>query len=147
MVKQVIKYELKDAVGLFSQQTSTINSLWTVYVGATFAAAGFGGAYLSNILDIISVIITSMALTVGFWAFTLGHLRLLTQALSINRKLKSEISSILELGADESDISFKASIAHLISTANPPWISICIHLLIDLCVTLILWARVLSIWK
>src|SRR5688500_20189950 len=63
-VKQVNKFELKDAVNLFSQQTSIINSLWPVYVGATFAAAGFGGTYLSNIVDTISVIITSIGLTI-----------------------------------------------------------------------------------
>jgi len=36
------KYELSDAVGLFPQDTSIINNLWTVYVAAKFTAAGFG---------------------------------------------------------------------------------------------------------
>ena len=36
------KFELNHAVTLFTQQTTTINSLWTVYVAATFAAAGYG---------------------------------------------------------------------------------------------------------
>jgi hypothetical protein len=37
----VEKFELNNAVRLFAQQTTTINSLWTVYVAATFAAAGY----------------------------------------------------------------------------------------------------------
>jgi len=36
------KYELSDAVTLFTAEATTINSLWTVYVVATFAAAGYG---------------------------------------------------------------------------------------------------------
>ena len=35
-------YELPKAVDLFTHQVTTANNLWTVFVAATFAAAGFG---------------------------------------------------------------------------------------------------------
>ena len=34
------KFELSNAVTLFTQNNTNINSLWTVYVAATFALAG-----------------------------------------------------------------------------------------------------------
>lgn len=131
------KYELPDAVGLFSQHTSIINGLWTVYVAATFTAAGFGASGRD-----ISVT-ASLAITVGFWAFTLGHLHLLRQALSINRSLGREINSALASDTDAMDCQFRSSIQRLATTVTLPWTPIVIHLLIDVCVTIALWARVL----
>ena len=57
------KFELNHAVTLFTQQTTTINSLWTVYVAATFAAAGYGFT-ASPLPPVIAA-----AVTVGFLAF------------------------------------------------------------------------------
>jgi hypothetical protein len=55
------KYELTDAVNLFSQYTAMINKLWAVYAAAAFAAAGYGLSTTS--LDRVLAII----ILVGFW--------------------------------------------------------------------------------
>ena len=127
------KFDVGQAVQLFSENTSHINSLWGVYVVATFAAAGFGAS--SQGITIGAAILV----TIGFWAFTLGHLRLLVQALNINHRLKADILGALVEGGDDAG-RFKASIEYLAKTANPPWVSVLIHLLIDVCATAALWS-------
>ena len=72
------KFELNHAVTLFTQQTTTINSLWTVYVAATFAAAGYGFA-ASPIPPVIAA-----AVTVGFLAFAFGNWKLLSFCVVIS---------------------------------------------------------------
>ena len=42
------EYGLNDAVSSFSHYSSTINSLWGIYVVATFTAAGFGISLRTN---------------------------------------------------------------------------------------------------
>lgn len=127
------KFDVVHAVQLFSENTGTINNLWGLYIVATFAAAGFGAS--SDSISIGAAIVV----TVGFWAFALGHLQLLVQALNLNRRLKTDISVALLEGAEDAG-RFMPSIRYLISTANPPWISISIHLLIDVCATAALWS-------
>ncbi|GLR85360.1 hypothetical protein [Bradyrhizobium iriomotense] len=128
------KFELNHAVGLFTQQTTTINGLWTVYAAATFAAAGYGFA-ASPLSPRIAA-----AVTVGFLAFAIGHSQLLRQGLQINRQLQDDISGFMLSKPGCSP--FEPSIKMLVSNANPPWISLAIHLLIDICVVVALWARV-----
>jgi hypothetical protein len=128
------KFELNHAVGLFTQQTTTINSLWTVYVAATFAAAGYGFAASPLSPNIAA------AVTLGFLAFTFGNWKLLKQGLQINRQLQKDISDLLV--SETRRNPFETSIKKLISTANPPWISLVIHLWIDFCVVVAIWSRV-----
>jgi hypothetical protein len=128
------KFELNHAVTLFTQQTTTINSLWTVYVAATFAAAGYGIS-ASPLPPVIAA-----AVTVGFLAFAFGNWKLLRQGLRINRQLQKDISEFMTRTA--SDHAFRPSVERLIAAANPPWISLVIHLLIDFCVVVSLWSRV-----
>ncbi|HEY4849011.1 MAG TPA: hypothetical protein VIH87_14815 [Methylocella sp.] len=133
------KYQLSDAVHLFATQTSIITSLWTVYVAATFAAVGYGATASQGTWY-------TAAVTIGFWLFTSGHLVLIYQALSINMILHGEIKSAIASNTNEDglQLKFSLSLSRLADTANPPWKSIAIHLLVDLCVTVALWAHVLS---
>ena len=124
-------FELNHAVSLFTEQTTTITNLWTVYAVATFAAAGFTASPLSRPI--------AAAVTIGFLAFAIGHWHLLKQGLQINVQLASDISKFIQSHPGN---SFEPSINNLISTANPPWISLAIHPLIDACVVVALWARV-----
>jgi hypothetical protein len=127
------KFELSNAVTLFTQQTTTINSLWTVYVAATFAAAGYG--FSASSLTVVQ----AGAVTLGFSAFAFGNWQLLMQGLSITRVLGSEIKSAV---SSDTGNQFKSSIKALAVTANPPWVSGFIHLFIDACVIVALWTRV-----
>jgi hypothetical protein len=126
-------FKLTDAVTLFSQEATAISSLWTVYVAATFAAAGYGFTATD------SSVVQATALTLGFSAFAIGHWSLLNQALSISTTLRNEILSAL---SSDPKNQFKSSIEALAGTANPPRVSLVIHLLIDACVIVILWAHV-----
>ncbi len=135
------RYELSDAVGLFSEYTSIINNLWTVYVVATFAAAGFGISAAGMHTAV------AMAVTVGFWAFTLGHLHLLRQALAVTRALGREIDAALSRDQDGADSQFRSSISVLAKAVNPLGSPTAIHLLIDVCVTIALWAQVPEVVK
>ncbi|KRR16750.1 hypothetical protein CQ14_14230 [Bradyrhizobium lablabi] len=128
------KFELNHAVTLFTQQTTTINSLWTVYVAATFAAAGYGFT-VSPLSPIIAA-----AVTLGFLAFAFGNWKLLKQGLQINRQLQEDITDFMQSAATGNP--FELSIKKLVSTANPPLISLVIHLWIDFCVVAALWSRV-----
>ena len=128
------KFDLSKAVTLFTQNVTNINSLWTVYVVATFALAGYGLSAPKIETK------TAIVVTAGFWAFTFGHWKLLKQALVINRSLSVEISQALTT-SEEKDNQFQGSFRHLCAMANPPWISLVIHLLIDVCCTLALWTR------
>ena len=128
------KFDVVHGVQLFSENTGTINNLWGIYVVATFAAAGFGASSESISIG------TAIVVTVGFWAFALGHLRLLVQALNLNRRLAADIMGVLREGHADDAGPFKPSIQYLARTANPPWISIAIHLLIDGCATAAMWS-------
>src|ERR1700754_4957980 len=109
------KFELNHAVTLFTQQTTTITSLWTVYVVATFAAAGYGIS-ASALTPCVAA-----AVTLGFSLFAFGNWKLLKQGLNINQQLQKDISEFIKSSA--SNHPFKPSIETLIATANPPWIS------------------------
>ena len=127
------QFDISHAVQLFSDNTDTINNLWGIYVVATFAAAGFGAS--SKHISIG----TAIVVTIGFWAFALGHLSLLTQALNLNLQLEMDISSAL--GSDPDGAGpFKPTIQYLAGSADPPWISVSIHLLIDVCATAAMWS-------
>jgi hypothetical protein len=135
------KFDLPNAVTLFTQNVTSINSLWTVYVFATFALAGYGLSAPTIEIEIAIVV------TAGFWAFAFGHWKLLKQALVINRSLSVEISQALTT-SEEGDNQFRGSFRHLSAMANPPLVSLAIHLLIDLCCTLALWTRLppVALW-
>jgi hypothetical protein len=137
---QGMAYKLSDAVTLFSQTTSSINTLWAVYVAATFAAAGFGAS--STPLNAIAPVWAAAAVTLGFWAFALGHLVLLMQALSVTRVLGTAICDVLAATPAAVELALKPVLERLVSTANPPWISMAIHLFIDACVTASIWIRI-----
>ena len=122
-------FEKKDAVDLFVKQNSLISGLWGIYIAATFTAAAF-------LVTKISLSPYSLfAVTAGFWAFAIGHLVLIRQALSVNIKIKESL-----LATMHSDDSPHAEVvSHLANTANHPRISTAIHLFIDMCVTVLIW--------
>ena len=133
----MITYELPKAVDLFSSQVNTANNLWTVYVAATFAAAGFG-----HNLDPQSLV-GRLAITFGFWAFTLGHLHLLRQALSILQSLGASITKVIkaQFQPDTDANDFTDALQRLALSTNRPQTGIAIHLFIDVCVTVAIWAQ------
>lgn len=127
------EFKLPNAVSLFSQEKTTITSLWTVYVAATFAAAGYG--FSADRLNVF----TASAVTLGFSAFAFGNWKLLKQSLTINKDLQKTIRAAV---ACDQDKQFESSLKVLIDNANPIWVSLMIHLFIDSCVIVAIWTRV-----
>ncbi|WP_155904975.1 hypothetical protein [Methylopila sp. M107] len=127
------EFNLSNAVTLFCPQSSSINSLWAVYVAATFATASYG---LSQ-QDLHAGVV--LAISLGFSVFALCHWSLVMQALRINRTLGSEINAHLE---QNKNAAFAASLRCLTRSANPYWISLSAHVIIDVCVLAALWNRV-----
>jgi hypothetical protein len=123
-------YKLTDAVNLFSQYTAMINNFWAFYAAATFAAAGYGLSLTPLPAPVAGAILS------GFWIFAYGHLRLLRKLLSVQHSLQSDISRSLEF----TRTTFEPALRKLVSSAHIRWISITIHLAIDLCVSAaLLW--------
>jgi hypothetical protein len=125
--------EIKDAVDLFSKQTSTINGLWTVYVAATFAAGGFT-AIAGGLGTKVGI---ATALTIAFGAFTFGHWRMLQPELEVRWILREEIGAALT-----DSMKFRKSIDALIHTASKPYKGKIVHISIDMCVFAAIWIRV-----
>lgn len=128
------KFEIQHAVTLFTTQTTNIISLWTVYVVAAWAAAGYGLS-ASPLNSIIAGVIT-----IGFSAFTYGHWTLVKQALRTNLSLKKSINAFIDSSATGCD-AFKDSLKDLTRTANPFWVSRVAHLVVDICVISAIWSR------
>ncbi|MGQ0446283.1 MAG: hypothetical protein ACT4O2_14455 [Beijerinckiaceae bacterium] len=126
------EFKLPTAIPLFSQEKTTITSLWTVYVAATFAAAGYGFSGTLNCP-------TAIAVTVGFLAFASGHFVLLKQSVDLSLKIKGDVKNAIDADQEK---QFKSSIKGLVDNANPPWVSLTAHLIIDLCVIVSIWSRV-----
>ena len=81
-------FGLADAVNLYNTKKSMINGLWAVYVAATFAASGFSFSGFGS-----TEIFAKVFLTIGFWAFAIGHLGLLWQSLGALDAIRNDISS------------------------------------------------------
>jgi hypothetical protein len=131
-----MEYGLSDAVDLFSQQAAIVINLWTVYVVATFATAGFAVSSNKPLNTYILIFVT-----IGFWLFAIGHLQLLRQSLHVIENLRYDIKEILANLKNNPSFYFESSIQNLIETANPPWISTSIHIAIDVCATAALWIQ------
>jgi hypothetical protein len=132
-VPKMSEFKLPNAITLFSQEKTTITSLWTVYVVATFAAAGYG------ISDANLNCLTASAVTFGFSTFSFGHWQLLRQSLEINIIIEKDVRNAIDRDQDN---PFKSSIKVLIANANPIWVSRTFHLFVDLSVILSIWSRV-----
>ena len=127
---------LNDAVGHYVNYTSRIAALWTVFVAATFAAAGFNGIASSNFSPF-----SRAFLSVGYIAFSCGHWILLRQTILISQTMAREIGAWL---ADGESTKFRDSVRAIISHNSNLAYSLGTHLVIDACVLLIIWQRPLA---
>ena len=123
-------YGIADAVTLFSEQSSSIVNLWTVFVVATFSAAGFGATEkLTNY--------QKSGVTIGFLAFAIGHMSLLVVCINLQRALSADIMHNI---ADHTK-DFSASLKQLAGHPSNIKIASFFHIIIDICVVVIIWFR------
>lgn len=130
-------YDLAEAVELFSHQTNVVNTLWGVFAAATFTAAGFGTTLSPTNFG------ARVAISVGFWAFALGHLRLLRQGIEVQQLLSKAILHLTQTKiADQTLTSeLSAALQGLTGTTNRSVSGSAIHIFIDVCVTVAVWSQ------
>jgi hypothetical protein len=138
------EFKLSDAVTLFTQQGAAINTLWMSYATIALVTAGFvfaTGAFSSQ--EQLQYYIIAGAVTVAFWLFTLGHLRLILASLRLQRQVRDEIRAALKKPR-EADLPFQGSLRNLADSVARAWFVCFVHLAIDVCVTVAIWSRPLK---
>jgi len=121
---------------LFVQQNGLMHSLWSIYVVATFAAAGLAASAHTLPAGVAA------AATIGFWLFALGHMTLLRQALAMAEATRLDLGSAASDAEANGAAALPLTLAAMRRIRNPLWIALTVHLAIDLCVTAILWLAV-----
>jgi hypothetical protein len=144
-------FNLAPTVNLVFQKESQIQALWAVYTAVQFTYGGFG---LSQYHDAIKMpFLLGAAITLGVWAFDIGHLSMILQCIKQKMAIENEIAGDAQLGDDE-----KQSIARMIDGneedmvdriydrlfgwAKPASIATFVHILIDCCASMALLLRV-----
>lgn len=127
--------DLPTTASLQVQQTGLIAQLWAIFVTATFAAA------VLNVTSSTPHKLVSIAITVGFLFFALGHFMMIRQALRVSRELCADIEAAL--AADRKQ-PFARSVAAIASTAYWPYFSYAAHVAIDACVVASIWSKHLA---
>lgn len=110
---------------------SAMHNLWTVFVVATFAAAGFGS---SGDLSFW----VAPAVSVGFCLFAGGHLELLRQTLRVVEAIRCDLEKLPPGGT-----LLPETLKICAANPNPLGKSVIIHLGIDACVLFAIWWRFL----
>jgi len=130
--------QLRDAVDLFTKQTSTINSLWQNYSTVTGVLLGFGiNAFKEHASDKAALPFGVIAAaSVAFAMFSYGNWILIKQACTVQLCLKAAIGTILDR-----DSEIAPEYARFIKTldANSVRVSSVYHFVIDFCIFLVLW--------
>ena len=127
--------EKKTAAGLYLSQSANITGLWGIYIAATFT----GGAFTFVKGDLNYSEMATVA--IGFWSFALGHLWLIWRAMDNATSILERVIKNIPEPAREIDHMVLA-----ITRGAKPGKSIFAHLVIDICVTLLIWRTVLLVW-
>jgi arginine exporter protein ArgO len=116
----------KDLVSFYQTECATRNNLWTVFVVATFATAGFVMTAQHEVRTL-----TRVALTLSFVAFAAGHWFLLKQ----NTSALNAFEELLKRHSKEELRPYVGRIA-IGSGMVSPFIP---HAIIDICVLVAIW--------
>jgi hypothetical protein len=128
------EYNLSHAVSTFSTYGSALNSLWGLYIVATFAAAGFGASMKEQFNTG-----TASLLTIAFLAFTAAHLAALMANLRVQKAIAAEV--LKRLG-DAETTDFPATVGAVVGRTPSRGAMLAVHLIIDACVIAVIWASV-----
>src|SRR5215213_3562876 len=117
-------FNLSNAVSTFSTYVASMNSLWGLYIVATFAAAGFGASMKEQFTTW-----TASLMTIAYLAFAAAHLL----GLMVNLKVQKAISAeVLErLGASKETTDFPATVGAVVGRTPSRTAMLAVHLIID----------------
>jgi hypothetical protein len=124
---------LGDLVPIYQTECSNRSNLWAVYVVATFAAGGFVVTAQHDVRSFAKV-----ALSLGFTAFTVGHMFLLWQ----NTSAIIALEGLLKCHEDDNSRSF----LELFAGRTNRFLAYVPHVIIDACVLLVIWSKELTCW-
>ena len=127
---------LNEAIGHLTQHTGRITALWTVFVAATFTAAGFSGLSDPQFGNA-----ERLFLTAGYAAFSAGHWTLLRHCIAISNTISEDIKNAL---AGQASGPYHKSIRSIIANRSSKGYSLIAHAVIDACVVLIIWFRTIA---
>jgi len=130
------EFNLSHAVSTLSGYVAAANTLWGLFVVATFAAAGFGASMKDDF-----GVPTAAMLTIAYLAFAAAHLNALLLNLRVQRVIADEIRASLArapAGLTEYPLSVRAVVA----ASYRPAAAVAIHLVIDACVIGVAWSSI-----
>ena len=118
---------LEILISKFQSQRTITHNLWALYTVTTFTASAFSFRYGAKFPSSIIVML-------GFLAFTLGHAALVRQSIVATNAIAD---SIKEIAKDDKSALSRAGVK-IADTANPIWVSMVLHSIIDICVSLLI---------
>ncbi|HET9639757.1 MAG TPA: hypothetical protein VFP12_11160 [Allosphingosinicella sp.] len=128
-------FNLSHAVSTYSTYVASMNSLWGLYIVATFAAAGFGASMKEQFNAW-----TALLMTISFLAFAAAHLSGLMANLRVQKAISAEVMERLGGASEETD--FPATVGAVVGRTGHRGLSLAVHLVIDACVVAIIWSSV-----
>jgi hypothetical protein len=129
-------FNISHAVSTFSTYVGSLNSLWGLYIVATFAAAGFGASMKEQFNSW-----TALLMTIAFLAFAAAHLSAVVANLRVQKRISTEVLERLG-GASNEITDFPATVGAVVGRTPSRAASIAVHLIIDACVIAVIWASV-----
>lgn len=127
-------FNLSHALSTFSTYVGALNSLWGLYIVATFAAAGFGASMKEQFNTG-----TAALMSIAFLAFTAAHLVAVMSNLRVQKAIAAEVLKRL---ADPETTDFPATVGAVVGRTPSRGAMLAVHLTIDACVIAVIWASV-----
>jgi hypothetical protein len=128
------EFNLGHVIAAHSHYSGSLNSLWGLFVAASFSAAGFG-ATMAGRFSIETVV----AVTIAYLLFATGHLYSVVTFVNKLRVISDEVRA--RMGANPAEFTDYTRTATIyFGPVLTPSLSILIHVGIDVCIVCILWS-------
>ena len=128
------EFNLGHVISAYSHYSGSVNSLWGLFVAASFSAAGFGASMAERF-----TVGTALAVTIAYLLFAAGHLYVIVTYGKKLQAISEEVRTRLEANpADFTD--YPRSAAIFFRPVLSPSQSVLIHIGIDACVASIVWS-------
>lgn len=128
------EFNLGHVISAHSHYSGSVNSLWGLFVAASFSAAGFGASMAEKF-----TVATALTVTIAYLLFAAGHLLAIVTFVRKLRVISDEVRARFEANPGDfteyprtADIYFGAVLS--------PAQSALVHVAIDVCIVLILWS-------
>ena len=133
------EFNLSHVISSHSHYSGAVNSLWGLFVAASFSAAGFGASMAGQFS-----LETALAVTVAYLLFAAGHLSAIVTFVKKLQVISEEVRERFDSNpAEFTDYPRTAGI--FFGPVLTPSRSMLIHVGIDVCVVAILWSGFL--WR